>query len=179
MSSDNESNREENNNDEYQRYLEMLRIINDMHSEDLSEEDRINYIDMLKGMYEEINGMSFDESDIIDNYYSDNIRFAQDMSDEADKEIFETYIKEKDLDLVLNFEEVGDMVMVNETWSSTDGSINISRMYNLEYIVIQNLDEDLQLKIYEQRMGELVEQERYEEAAECRDIISYIKQGIL
>lgn len=160
-------------NEEYNRYLRLMEILSKMQKEDISEEDRSNYLDLLKDIYIDIHGESFDSDDIDEYGFDDSIKFEQDLSSEEDSEIFKSYIKENDMKLNITFSEVDGLTMVNELWDCDEG-ITINRMYQYDHEVISSLDSYVQKEVYENMLMVVIESEEFEEAAKIRDLLKNI-----
>ena len=124
-----------------------------------------NYDDFLnKKMDIELPNFDFDD-------YDNKSLFIQDLDDEEASERFKDFTEDYDMDLYIEFYKEGDIDMVKEEWSNFDGTINITKVYEYNLETIDKLDSHTQLKIYELKLKESVENEEYENAALLRDKI--------
>lgn len=135
--------------------------------------DPEKYKEYLKKMYKDLTGEELSE-DIEFMGIGGKQDFLQDLSNEEEQEIFNDYIREQDMKLEIEFNEIDGIPMVEEIWTPDDKSMNIKRAYQYDHFVLSTLDIEIQKKIYDKKLGILVEKEEYEEAAEVRDILNDI-----
>jgi len=136
--------------------------------------DPEKYKEYLKKLYKDLTGDDLEEGSDFLKIEDESGNFLQDLSDDEQQEIFKDYIKDKDMELEINFKEVNGDLMVEETWTPKDKSMSVKRLYIYDYLVIFQLEKYIQKEIYSKRLELLVEKEEFEEAAEVRDILNTI-----
>ena len=66
-----------------------------------------------------------------------------------------------------------DKILVNEVWSSSKNkNISANRIYEFDIFFLELIPDDIKKRVLEEVLEIYVEDERYEEAAEVRDIIN-------
>lgn len=103
---------------------------------------------------------------IYESYSGNNDKFS-----EID---FQKIIKEFNLtpDFILSRDD--DKIIINEIWSSEDTSVSVDRIYEFDIYFSDCISELIKKNVLVEILDILVEEERYEEASEVRDIISSI-----
>jgi len=145
-----------------------------------SDEELDELKDKLLGFldkYESGDTSMADDLPSYDEYGENKSSFVQDLSDKDATERFRKFIKDYDMELCIEFIIEDGADMVRETWTNFDGSINITKVYEYNNIVLDELSSDIQMKIYEQKLEISVEKEQFEEAALIRDRINNLKDN--
>ena len=145
---------------------------NDFFSDFESDFDPEKYKEYLKKIYNELTGQDINEDDDFLSLDTSNSQYMQDLSNEEQQEIFEDFISTRNMELSINFTEIDGQIMIEEMWNSNDDGIFLKRMYIYDHKTISKLDHNIQRKIYEVKLPELVENEEFEEAAKVRDFLS-------
>jgi protein-arginine kinase activator protein McsA len=98
----------------------------------------------------------------------------QDLTNKEEQDIFNKYVEDRDMELVIKFNNEDILPLVEEHWNSKDKSINLKRVYYYNDEVINKLDIKIQKAIYESKLEILVDSEDYEESARIRDKIKML-----
>lgn len=178
----NDKNQNQNQNqkkrEEYKKMLEEL--LNESLNNNMSDIIDEN-IEKMKKDYDlgYINDDDFKDLDINFDEFYEEFDFDlelnnEDLPESEQHDIFYEFVEENNLILELDIVNQFDTLMVEENWVSKDKTISLKRFYPYESEIISNINPNMKKKIYNLRLEQVLEEEKYEEAAQIRDIINKI-----